>query len=183
MYTDIILIGPQGCGKSTIGELLSRKLGLPQCSMDKLRWDYYKEIGYDQEKANELLDTHGFYELYKYQKPFDAYAVERLLAKRNGCVIDFGSGHSIYEDDELFRRVKKAMEPYKNVVLLLPSPDPDESVKILDDKFGEDKSGGMDFHEHFVKHHSNYDLAKIIVYIKNKTPQQTCEEILQKITV
>ncbi len=181
MYTDIILIGPQGCGKSTIGEMLALKLGLPQYSMDTLRWDYYKEIGYDREKADKLLDEKGFYELYKYLKPFDAHAVERIFAEHSGCVIDFGAGHSVYEDDELFRRVEKAMLPYKNVVLLMPTPDKGESVKILNDKWGEDKSSGIDFHEHFVKHHSNYDLAKIIIYIKDKRPEQTCEEILEKI--
>jgi hypothetical protein len=33
--------------------------------------------------------------------------------------------------------------------------------------------------EHFVRHHSNYDLAKYIAYTKDKAPEQTCDEILQ----
>ena len=36
--------------------------------------------------------------------------------------------------------------------------------------------------EHFLKHHSNYDLAKFIVYTKGKTPEETCEEILRLIS-
>ncbi|WP_375539720.1 AAA family ATPase [Oscillatoria sp. FACHB-1407] len=51
MPSDIILIGPIGTGKSTIGRLLATKLNLPQCSMDEKRWDYYKEMGYDEEMA------------------------------------------------------------------------------------------------------------------------------------
>lgn len=41
MKSDIILIGPIGAGKSTVGALLADRLGLPQCSMDDLRWDSF----------------------------------------------------------------------------------------------------------------------------------------------
>ena len=34
MNPTIILIGPLGAGKSTVGRLLAEKLGLPQCSLD-----------------------------------------------------------------------------------------------------------------------------------------------------
>lgn len=37
MSAEIILIGPIGTGKSTLGRLLAEKLGLPRCSMDDLR--------------------------------------------------------------------------------------------------------------------------------------------------
>jgi replication-associated recombination protein RarA len=45
MSLEIILIGPIGAGKSSVAELLSSRLSLPQQSMDERRWDYYKEIG------------------------------------------------------------------------------------------------------------------------------------------
>jgi hypothetical protein len=32
--------------------------------------------------------------------------------------------------------------------------------------------------EHFVRHPSNYALAKHVVYTKNKSPVETCDEIL-----
>ncbi|WP_157672097.1 AAA family ATPase [Cellvibrio sp. PSBB006] len=50
----IILIGPIGAGKSTIGKLLSKRLNMPQCSIDKYRWGYYEEMGYDNEYAQRL---------------------------------------------------------------------------------------------------------------------------------
>jgi shikimate kinase len=103
MTTDIILIGPISVGKSTVGSLLSQRLGWTQRSMDDLRWDYYQEIGYDEELAKHKRETEGFWGLYRYWKPFEAYAVERLLAEHQQCVIDFGAGHSVYEDAVLFQ--------------------------------------------------------------------------------
>jgi adenylate kinase family enzyme len=181
MYTDIILIGPVGVGKSTQGKLLSEKLGLPQVSLDVVRFEYYKEIGYDEELAQRLRQD-SFLSLYHYWKPFEAHAVERVLAEHSNCVIDFGAGHSVYEDETLFRRVEVALTPYKNVVFLLPSPDLDESVAILQQRDSYAVSDGFDFHEHFTKHHLNHDLAKIVVYTKDKTPEETRDEILALIS-
>jgi shikimate kinase len=178
MNTDIILIGPMNTGKSTLGKLLAEKLGRPQCSMDDLRWAYYQEIGFDRAVQEQISEQEGFLGVYRYWKPFEAHAVERLLAEHQHCVIDFGAGHSVYEDDAVFARIQQVLAPYANVILLLPSPDLDESVQILKARSGERGPTGFDFHEHFVKHHSNHDLAKIVVYTKDKTPEQTCNEIL-----
>jgi shikimate kinase len=178
MFSDIILIGPVSTGKSTLGRLLAERLGLPQCSMDEFRLDYYKEINYDEGLAQQIREREGFFGIYQYWKPFEAYAVERLLAEHNNCVIDFGAGHSVYEYDELFSQVQRILAPYKNVVLILPSPDLEESLQILNERNGGFVSNGVDFNEHFVKHHSNHDLAKIIVYTKGKSPEETCDDIL-----
>ena len=131
MLFSIILIGPIGAGKSTQGELLSAKLNVPYRNMDELRWDYYREIGYSEELEKKISDTEGFLGVYRYWKPFEAHAVERLLKDFPDGVLDFGGGHSVYEDEALFVRVQKAMNSFGNVVLLLPSPDLDESVRIL----------------------------------------------------
>jgi shikimate kinase len=169
MATDIILISPMGAGKSTVGKLLSEKLGLPQYSMDALRFDYYKEIGYDEELAKQLREKKGFSGIYHYWKPFEIYALERLLSEYKNCVIDLGAGHSVYEDDELFTRAQQALAPYNNVVLLLPSSNLEESIQILNDRNCSRPVDTLKFNEHFIKHHSNYDLAKITVYTKNKS--------------
>ena len=177
-FSDIILIGPVSTGKSTLGSLLAQKLELPQCSMDEVRLDYYKEINYDEDLAKQIREQEGFWGIYQYWKPFEAYAVERLLSEYSNCVIDFGAGHSVYEDEELFTRVQQILEPYSNVVLILPSPDLEESIQILNGRNGGFVSNGVDFNEHFVTHHSNHDLAKIVVYTKGKLPEETREDIL-----
>ena len=75
MNTDILLIGPMDTGKSTLGKLLAEKLGLPQCSMDDLRWAYYQEIGYDRAIQEQIREKKGFLGVYHYWKTFDAHAV------------------------------------------------------------------------------------------------------------
>ncbi len=146
--------------------------------MDEIRTHYYKEIGYDEELAKQIHEKEGLLGVYRYWKPFGAYAVERLLSEKEEAVVDLGGGSSVYEDDALFARVEKALKPYPNVILILPSPVLEESISILNERTGGIISNGFDFCEHFVRHHSNYDLAKHIVYNKGKTPQETTLEVL-----
>ncbi len=176
MIFKVILIGAIRAGKSTVGRLLAERFNLPQRSMDKISGSLYDEIGYDRELARGL-EKQGFYELTKYWKPFEAYAVERLLSEPEEAVIDLGGGHSVYEDEILFARVKKALLPFPNVILIMPSPDLDKSISILNERTGGFVSNGFDFHEHFVRSRCNYELAKHTVYTKGKTPEKTCEEI------
>jgi shikimate kinase len=177
----IILIGPIGTGKTTVGALLAERLNLPQRSMDELRWDYYQEIGYDKEIAQQKRETEGIWSLTQYWKPFEAYAVTRLLAEHSECVIDFGAGHSVYEDYELFAKVKAALATYSNVVLLLPSPNLDESLEILSQRERGLSDEEIRLNEHFLRHPSNYELAKLTIYTRDKTPEETCSEILAAI--
>jgi shikimate kinase len=174
---EIILTGPIGAGKSTVGELLAQKLSLPQVSMDDLRVGYYNEIGYDEENAKRRCEAEGLWGVYPYWKPFEAHAVERILADHRDCVMDFGAGHSVYEDEALFARVQRTLAPYPNIFLLLPSPDPDESIAILNEREEFLRELKPNINEHFIRHPSNYGLAKFIVYTKDESPEQTCDEI------
>jgi hypothetical protein len=168
-------------GKSTVGGLLAEQLNVPRCSMDELRWGYYSEIGWDKQRQTELWEQEGFAAVERYWKPFEIHAVERLLSEHRdcsrGCVIDFGAGHSVYEDAEQFARAERALAPFANVVLILPDPDLDESVRILTERSTGELPAGFD-HTPFVKHPSNHRLAKYVVYTKGKTPEHTRDEII-----
>jgi shikimate kinase len=178
MNSEIILIGPIGSGKTTVAELLHTRTMLPHRSMDGLRWTYYDEIGYDWNLAKENHIKDGFWGLYRYWKPFEAYAVKRILEDFSECIFDFGGSHSVYRDDELFEQVRQTLEPYPFVILLIPSPDKEESIRILNARNNYASDDQRMVNEIFVRHHSNYDLAKHTVYTRDKTPEQTCEEIL-----
>lgn len=179
MKSEIILIGPIGSGKSTLAELIHVRTMLPHRSMDLLRWKYFDEIGYDREAARERFVNEGIWGLYRYWKPFEAYAVRRVFEDFSECIFDFGASQSVYEDHELFGEVRGILEPYPFVILLMPSADREESIHILHARNEYASEELWAVNEHFVHHHSNYDLADYISYTKDKTPEETCDEVLQ----
>jgi len=81
-------------------------------------------------------------------------------------VFDFGGGHSVFEEAVLFDRVQQALSPFRNVVLLTALAGLDESICILCTRKYNPGPADIDFHSLFVKHHSNHELAKIVVYTK-----------------
>jgi len=184
---NIILIGPVKAGKSTVAALLGQQLEMPVFDFDEQRWQYYEEIGYDKDMAQTIREEQGVAALAEYWKPFDIYTVERVLkAFPAGYVIAFGAVHSFYADDVLFARAKKALAPFRNVILLLPSADEEESIRILRQRLlikrpdlNVEEMIALD--RMFIEHHSNYDLAKIIVYNMGQSPHETCDEIKGKL--
>ena len=168
MNATVIIIGPLGAGKTTVGGLVAEKLCLPFCSVDEVREAYYRKVGYDPTFALQIAASdQGIQGVLRYSKPFEARMVQAVLADHHG-VIDFGASNSVYDDEELFARVEKILAPYPNVVLLLPSPDLDESVEILKHRLVQMLTeAGKEFtdelfelNEYFVKHPSNHRLAK-----------------------
>jgi shikimate kinase len=189
MNSTIIFIGPLGAGKTTVGKLLAEKLGLPFCSVDQVRPAYYQNVGYDQVLASQIAASdQGIQGVLRYSKPFEARMVQEVLADHHG-VVDFGASNSVYEDKDLFARVENALAPYPHVVLLLPSPDLDESADILKRRLtrmlteaGKEFTDELfELNEYFVKHPSNHQLGKLVVYTKDKTPEEICNELVQKI--
>jgi hypothetical protein len=185
IITDIVLIGPMQAGKSTLGKLLAEKLVLPQASLDAVGWKYYTEAGLDPARARFLRETEGELSVYRYFEQFLLPALERHLRESRNCVIDLGAGHSVYWEAADFAHAQQLLAPYRNVVLILPSPDLDESAAILRERTSQiawlnniRRQNGFDMNERFLRHHSNFDLAKYIVYTKGKTPPETRDEIL-----
>jgi len=185
-YSIIILIGPMSAGKSTIAKLLSSKLSIPRFELDDVRQRFYTEIGYSERLASQIVGEEGMKGLIRYWKPFEAYAVERAIAEFKNCVVDFGAGHSVYEDLELFSRVNEALKPIENVIQILPSPDLDRSVEIVNQRFSDllvREVGKIDdellqLNEFFVRHPSNHLLAKKTIYTENKKPAEITDEII-----
>jgi shikimate kinase len=175
----IILIGPAGAGKSTQGELLARRLNRPQVPMDERRWEYYREIGWNEETNRRIRAEEGFAGVYRYWKPFELHAVERLLSEHREGVIDFGAGHSVYEDETQLARARELLAPYRNVILLLPSANLDESAAIFRER---DRAmiHGMDLNRFITTH--LLKLARRVVYTEGQIPEETSREVLAGIS-
>ncbi len=174
---DIILIGPVAVGKTTTAKLLSEKLKKPLVSMDDLRFDYYKEIGYNDNHRKELLEKAGIMAIYQYGKFFDAYSIERILEDHRDCIFDFGGGNNASGFDFEVNLVKNALKPYENIVLLIPSADKEESLQFIYNRRNI-APNQRQLIEYLVFDDSNYMLAKHTVFVKGKTPEDICNEVL-----
>jgi len=190
MNSAIILIGPLGAGKTTIGQLLAKKLGLPLCSVDNVRQYYYKKVGYNLSLGSKIGSSdQGVGGVLRYSKPFEAQMVQMVLVDYQGSIIDFGASNSVYDDEDLLTQVEDALAPYTNVILLLPTPDVEESAEILKNrliqmlaKAGKTYTNELfELNRYFVEHPANHRLAKRVVYTKDKTPKSICDEIVQKL--
>lgn len=162
----IIIIGPMGTGKSTIAKKL----------VDKL--DEIERIP---------LDSRGILEnLYKYESKFHNFknfefiltcTVLTMLEKP--CIIDFGAGHSIYEDPILRLKMKEICSQFKNIILLLPSENKELSRKILLERRNiKDGSHKDNDNWHFITAPNNYELATDIIYEEGKTIDEISDEII-----
>ena len=175
MYFDIVLIGPFAAGKTTLGHLLAEKLGLPQVSLDDLCYGYYAEIGWNEQTAKQIYAQEGGDAFDDYTNSFEPHGVEQVLARHRGCVIDFGGSHTLYNNPERFARVQKALAPYPNVVLLLPSSDPDKSLRVLKER------RRSEYLEYSIYHPCNPILAKHTVYTEARSLEQVRDEILERV--
>jgi adenylate kinase family enzyme len=174
---DIILIGPVAVGKTTTAKLLSEKLSKPLVSMDDLHRDYYREIGYNNNHMEELLEKVGIMAAFQYAKIFDTYSIERALKDHQNCIFDFGAGNAVTGFDFDFDRIKHALEPYENIVYLIPSIDKEESLRFID-KRRKIEPRIRELIEYLVSNPSNYKVAKHTVFVKDKTPEEVCNEVL-----
>lgn len=189
MTATIVMIGPICAGKSTVARLLAARLHQSHVELDEIRWPYYNEAGFDADVARSIVESDGgMIAFLRYCKPFEVHAVERVLVDHAGSVIDFGAGHSVHDDAALFARVEQALAPVPHVVLLLPSPDVDESVRILNERFaallarevGHVDPALLDLNAHFVRHPANARLAKMTLYTEGQAPEETCQAILTR---
>lgn len=189
MKLPIVIIGPMAVGKSSVAEILSKKLSLPRCAVDTIRTSYYEKAGLDLEIEEKLRTGEDFWKYVAFIRSYEIDAVEKILRDENfkHSIIDFGAGHTFYEDPEFIFRAKEAFAGIENVILLLPTENMEESMGVLNKRLEEDETdekklaSHISVNERFIKNHLNQDLAKITVYIKDKTIEQVANEIISKL--
>jgi shikimate kinase len=178
MKGPIILIGPIGAGKSTIGGMLAKELALPSFSLDAEE-HLAASVGYDVERYHQMEEEQGLLEAYHYRRGFYDRLVPLFLEAHAEGVLDLGGGHVIVPDPLKQETIKKALEPYEHVFFLMPTPDPDESIKILRQR-NQLKDDEPDLNELYFQNGNRtfWEIAKHVIYTHGKTPEETCAEVL-----
>jgi len=119
-YSTIIIIGPQGVGKSTITNILGQKLQMPVISsdehVDQGDWamEKTKNQGWLKRKENEFV------------------GMVQLLKTNLGSpvILDIGGSHSVWEGEQL-KQILSMISKYPNRFLILPTEDIDKSKEFL----------------------------------------------------
>lgn len=167
----ILMIGPMGVGKSTISNELSKTTGLKKLSLDNR-----EQLAYLYQQQPNFANF----------KDFEFYLTSSVLTNiQEPMIIDFGAGHSIYENPIMFYEIKKLISRFKNVELILPSEDLNESLQIINERIGvrneENLEQRMLNNKHFIESHCNYELSKDIIYTNDMTLEEITKNILTKI--
>lgn len=122
-YSTIIVLGPQGVGKSTITNLLGKKLQMPVISSD----DYVEQGDWKTEKNKKQ----GW--LKRKENEFGS-TVEYLKTNLGKPVIlDIGGSHGVWEGQHL-KEILPMISNYPNRFLILPSENLDKSKEFLRDR-------------------------------------------------
>jgi shikimate kinase len=128
----IILIGPQGTGKSTTAEALAEKLNIPLIPTDMLMVDERYENLCKNEPGVEVSITRDKglnyssnkeYEFCVMNKIFDDYSNQKV-------VLDVGGSHAKW-DDKHSNRIQELFNSTPNIFIFNVSDDEDETYEFL----------------------------------------------------
>ncbi len=135
---EIVLVGPMGSGKTSVGRYLSEKLDIPLFSMDDIKWYFLLRNGYNPIRAKKILQEEGFARKMDYfYEHFGYNEVRQILQTFSNGIFDFGATHSYHNDPSNFDRIRRLLSSFENVFLLMPAFDHDLSGQILRERLGE----------------------------------------------
>ena len=169
----ILLIGPMGTGKSSIANGLHDRLRMPKVSLDDT--EFLKSIYKDRDKFDNFKD-------------FEFYLTSTVLTSLpEPVIIDFGAGHSVYENPIVFYEMKKLISRFKNVELILPDENMDKSLAFLSDRLKTRYDNGIipndvvSTNKHFLGSSCNYELATDVVYSMGKSNDDVVSDIIENV--
>ncbi|UTW66013.1 hypothetical protein KFE94_15340 [bacterium SCSIO 12643] len=187
----IIITGPLAVGKSTIALELSERIGWGNYPVDRLKWFYRFNNGYDLVAGTRVLKEHGFGALIDYASEFFGPTELKDIFSRFHGIIDLGATDTYCCSPKRYTELKQIFDALNNVFLLLPSKNSQKSENILAKRlkiryenhpFKEMVlQSYLDKNMEFINSFSQYLLAKHIVYLEDKTIDEICSEIIEKV--
>jgi len=188
--SNIILIGPMASGKTAIGNELSHITGFKSNPVDKLKWYYRLQNGYDLVKSQSILRSMGFEALLEYAKPyFTPNDLKELLNDFSG-IIDLGATDTHSNDLNTIKAINEVLAPYPNIFLILPYDDEQLSKSVLSkrliQRYKNDSLKGpvlstyLKKNEEFLMSPQNLLIAKHVIYCNDRPFHQIAQEIIYK---
>ena len=173
----IVLMGPIGVGKTTQAKLLSRALDAPVCTYDEVKYEYRKNVGFEQEVAKSINEREGFYAMLCYMNEFKAKILQPIINDHPGHIIDLGGGAQCFDETHQVKLALNAFEKIEDVFLLTPS----ESVVTSQNSLSHLKEK-YPINDYLIEHDTNKILAKKVVYTLDKKPNKVLSEIISQLS-
>ncbi|MFF4353982.1 hypothetical protein [Streptomyces sp. NPDC001530] len=180
----LVLTGPAGAGKSTLGLEPATRTGSPFVDLDATAEPYYAEVGWSIARLRERIAAVGRLAAEAEWEPARAHAVARAVADHPDAVIALGAGHTSYTDGGSLTAVRVALSRCREVIRVLPSPDREASLAALRRRCAQDKGrswtvDGHDFLAHWLDDPGARDLATRTVYTEGETPERTAARLVR----
>ncbi|MBL7496913.1 shikimate kinase [Frankia nepalensis] len=180
----MVLVGPAGAGKTTLGRELAARTHKPFVDLDATADGYYAEVGWSIAKLRERIAAVGRLAAEVEWEPARAHAVARAAADHPDAVIALGAGHTSYTDHRHLVTVRAALSRCRDVVRLLPSPEREGSLTVLRRRCAASKGrswivDGHDFLAHWLDDRGTELVATRTIYTRNETPAQTAARLLR----
>ena len=182
----LVLIGPPGAGKSTVGPLVASALGVEFVDADEASLPHYEEAGWPLTRFADLIKVAGYERAHLAWEEALVYTVPRLLRDHRHAVIAFGAGHSHVTTPAGQAVIRRTLQEH-TVVLLRPARDPAVSVAELRSRCVAGKGrdwirDGVDWLDRWSRDGLDDHLATQAVYTIGRSPTQVASDVEQAMT-
>lgn len=183
----LVLIGPPGAGKSTVGPLVASALNVEFVDADEASIPYYEEAGWPLTRFADLIEVAGYERAHLAWEEALAYAAPRLLRDHRHAVIAFGAGHTHVTTPARRAIIRRTLQEH-TVVLLRPAHDPAASVAELRSRCVAGKGrdwirDGVDWLDRWSRDGLDDHLATETVYTIGRSPTQVASDVELAMTI
>lgn len=188
---NIVLFGPFCAGKTATATILSERLNISHYQVDRIKWYYHFKNDFRWNKANKIYNETGFLSVIEYmQSTFRIQDLINLITEFDKGILDFGA-YEAYQELPNLHLLKAALSNHVKI-LVIPSINVNTNIDILNARLISRVQAGhciypqalddyLYLNEKFINHESNVLLPDHVIYTKNLSETEVCDEIFRRI--